>query len=94
MISKTTFQHSDNLYSIIGFTLIFYAMIGYQVPGLLLGHRDPVSFPCGKFHCPTNAFTLGMFLLTVGSLPKNLLIIPITWAFSGIFPYHKAYWKI
>ncbi len=73
--------HSD-AYATTGWIFIFYALLIYPVLGGLMGHIYPYS-PTFGAPCPTTIFTFGLLLLTVRTVPKYLLIIPLLWSFVG-----------
>ncbi|UCC79396.1 MAG: hypothetical protein JSW64_14165 [Candidatus Zixiibacteriota bacterium] len=79
-----SFSYSGKLQSIIGIVLIFYAMIGYQLIGLFIGHTYPNLFAFGLVPCPTMIFTLGLLLWTDKKIPKYILIIPALFSLVGI----------
>ena len=66
-----------------GVFFVLYALLGYQVFGVLVGHTYPNASPFGLTPCPLVAFTFGLLLLTVQKIPRALLIIPLFYALSG-----------
>jgi hypothetical protein len=72
--------------SIPGMLVLLYALLGYPLLGLLIGHRYPQFFSLGLVPCPTATFSLGLLLLTDPKPPKYLIVIPILLGFSGIVP--------
>jgi hypothetical protein len=80
------FTFKGGAQSIIGLIFIVYAIMGYQILGIALDHVYPRFFPVGLVPCPTTIFTLGLFLLADGKLPKYLLILPVIGALSGLIP--------
>jgi hypothetical protein len=68
----------------IGITFALYAMLGYPLLGILVGHTYPQAPPFGLTPCPLVAYTFGLLLLTSPRVPKTLLIIPFCYALSGI----------
>jgi hypothetical protein len=79
-----SFSYTGKFQSIIGIVLIFYAMIGYQLIGLFIGHTYPGLFAFGLVPCPTMIFTLGILLWTDKKIPKYILIIPALFSLVGI----------
>jgi len=66
-----------------GIALLFYALVGYPLVGLVAGHTYPSAPIFGAAPCPTTIFTFGMFLLTGRRVPRYLVIIPLLWAAVG-----------
>ena len=60
-----------------------YAMIAYALIGVATGHHYPEIPMFGVTPCPVTIFTLGMFLLTTGPVPKGLLVVPFFWFLIG-----------
>jgi hypothetical protein len=83
---RFSFGFQGDLYAILGTLFIAYAMIGYPVVGVFLGHTYPQSPPFGLTPCPVTTFTFGLFLLTDKKVPKLFLVIPLLWALSGVLP--------
>jgi hypothetical protein len=81
-----SFRYTGDVTSLVGILLVAYAMIGYPLLGMLLGHRYPQSPPFGLTPCPTAVFTFGLFLLTDEKVPTLLIAIPFVWALGGILP--------
>lgn len=88
-----SFSYTGNIYSSIGILLIFYAMIGYFLIGLFIGHTYPHSFPFGLVPCPTAIFTLGILLWTDKKVPKHILIIPALLSLAGIIAIIKTIYE-
>ncbi len=65
-----------------GIILILYALAVYPLLGKLFGHEFPSS-PTFGLPCPTTIFTIGIFCLTVESLSRLVLIVPIIWSAIG-----------
>lgn len=66
-----------------GLVLVAYAMVVYPLLGAALGHAWPASPVFGVTPCPTAIFTFGVLLLTLGSVPWWLLVLPSLWALVG-----------
>jgi hypothetical protein len=79
-----SFSYTGKFQSIMGIALIFYAMIGYQLIGLFIGHTYPNLFAFGLVPCPTMIFTLGILLWTDKKIPKYIIIIPALFSLVGI----------
>jgi hypothetical protein len=66
-----------------GVIMILYAMVVYPLLGFLFGHSYPAAPVFGVAPCPTTIFTFGLFLCTVRTVPKSILIIPLIWSVIG-----------
>ncbi len=88
--SDVSFKFRSGPYSVLGLVFILYGLAGYQVFGYFIGHRYPIFFAPGLVPCPTNAFTIGVLLLTDNKLPKYMTIIPFLWSLSGVVPVSKG----
>lgn len=69
--------------TILGLAFVAYALVGYPLVGLLVGHVYPRTALSPFFPCPATIVTLGV-LLFARRVPRHLLIIPLLWAASGI----------
>ena len=83
---RITFAYPGGANAVIGLVFIAYAMIGYPLFGLIIGHVYPQSPPFGLTPCPLTVFTFGLYLLTVRKIPWLFLVIPLLWALGGIIP--------
>jgi len=81
---KLVFGYQANLAAWAGIFFALYAMVGYPLFGVYIGHAYPHAPPFGLTPCPLITFTFGLLLLTVRKVPKALLIIPLCYALSGI----------
>lgn len=88
-----SFSYPGDFYSSYGILMIFYAMIGYFLIGLFIGHTYPHSFPFGLVPCPTAIFTLGILLWTDKKVPKYILIIPALLSLAGIIAIVKTIYE-
>lgn len=84
--SKVSFRFVPSFYSLLGIVLIAYALVGYPLVGMSLGHIFPRSLPFGVVPCPTTIFTIGLLLLTDKPFPRYLAAIPLIWSFCGVVP--------
>ena len=66
----------------VGLVFTAYALIGYPLVGLLVGHAYPHGILSPLFPCPTTILTFGALLLA-WRVPRHLLVIPTFWAVSG-----------
>jgi len=80
-------------YSWIGIIFILYAMVGYQVFGIFLGHTYPRFFPVGLVPCPTTIFTFGIFLIMSKRIPIKYLVIPFILALGGFLAAYKGIYE-
>jgi hypothetical protein len=88
--SEMSFKFRTDQYSIAGILFIIYAIGGYYLVGIFLGHVYPMSFPFGLVPCPTAIFTFGFFLLADKKFPKYYLIIPVIVSLAGILAVYKG----
>lgn len=83
---RISFGYQSGGYGIIGLVFAAFAMIGYPLFGIVIGHIYPQSPPFGITPCPLVVFTFGLFLLTNKKVPRLFLAIPLLWALGGIVP--------
>lgn len=67
----------------VGAAFVGYAAIVYPLIGMATGHNYPAVPIFGVTPCPVTIFTFGMLLLTIGPVPRWLLVIPVIWSFIG-----------
>ena len=67
---------------VLGSLIVFYAMVGYPLVGLLVGHTYPRSATFG-LPCPTVIYTLGVLVWARRPWPLSLVVIPAVWALIG-----------
>lgn len=80
------FGFERDRYSLVGGLFVLYALIGYPILGVLIGHLYPQT-PSLGMPCPITVFTFGMLLLTVRRVPKVVLVVPLIFAAGfGVFP--------
>jgi hypothetical protein len=60
-----------------------YASIVYPLIGVATGHPYSAMPMFGVTPCPVTIFTFGMLLLTIGPVPRWLLVIPVVWSLIG-----------
>lgn len=80
---RIAYGPEERAYLGLGIAFIAYALVGYPLLGLLVGHSYPHTALSPLFPCPATILTLGTFLLA-RRVPRYLLIIPILWAISGV----------
>lgn len=66
----------------MGATMILYAVVGYPVVSILLGHSWP-AVPTFGVPCPVVIFTLGAWVWLGLPGAKRLLIVPLAWSGLG-----------
>lgn len=66
----------------IGGAIVAYALVGYPLATLALGHRPPLA-PTFGAPCPVVLLTLGVFAWAVPRAPWHLLMVPLGWAVLG-----------
>jgi hypothetical protein len=54
-----------------------------HINGMATGHNYPAVPIFGVTPCPVTIFTFGMLLLTIGPVPRWLLVIPVIWSLIG-----------
>jgi hypothetical protein len=79
---KVTLTPRPDLRTIVGFVLVFYALIVYPVIGFATGRIYPKS-PTFGTPCPTTIFTFGILLFSVKRMPFFFLLIPLLWSLVG-----------
>jgi len=67
----------------IGVGLIVYALLLYPMIGSLSGHVYPRAPSFGLTPCPLAIYTFGLLLLSVSTVPKLLLVVPLLWSLIG-----------
>jgi hypothetical protein len=80
---RITYGAAGRADTAIGLAFIAYALVGYPVVGLLVGHVYPHAAISPLFPCPGIVLTFGAFLLA-RRVPWHLLVIPTLWAMSGM----------
>lgn len=73
--------------TVVGLVFIAYALVGYPLIGLLVGHVYPNTALSPLFPCPATILTLGALLLAQ-RVPRHLLVIPVFWAISGVLWFY------
>ena len=80
--NRITYGPVGRVDTAIGLAFIAYALVGYPVTGLLVGHVYPHSPLSPLFPCPATILTFGVLVLAQ-RVPRYLLVIPALWAMSG-----------
>ena len=75
-----SFAWRRDAWAVIGLILVLYAMVGYPLAGLAVGHHYPRSPVFGVAPCPTTIFTFGVLLLATSRVPGWLLVVPAIWS--------------
>ncbi|MGB5875684.1 MAG: DUF6064 family protein [Bacteroidota bacterium] len=80
--------HGDtgSINRVVGILFVAYAMVGYPLAGILLGHIYPWAPVFGLTPCPLVVFTFGLFLFSDRKLPWWMLPVPVLWAIGAIVP--------
>ncbi len=81
---QLAFGTYSKTHTILGTIFMLYALIGYLLLGLLIGHVYPRTPPFGLTPCPLIIYTFGLLLLVREKVPKILLAIPFFYALSGV----------
>ena len=87
------FRYQAGLQTWIGLGMVIYAMVGYPLVGLLVGHSYPRMPPFGLTPCPLVTFTFGLLLLSERKVPKVLLILPFFYSLSGFIWVSIGMWE-
>ncbi len=77
---RLSFAWRRDAWSVVGLLLVLYAMLGYPLVGLAVGHAYPRSPVFGVAPCPTTIFTFGVLLLATSRVPGWLLVVPAVWS--------------
>jgi hypothetical protein len=80
--SGLSFRVRSDVYGILGFIFLVYALVIYPILGSYLGHRYPSS-PTFGLPCPTVIFTFGILLFTEKKVSFLVLLIPLLWSILG-----------
>lgn len=80
----SAFERASRSSTVIGASLLAYALVLYPALGMLLGHRYPAA-PTFGVPCPTTIFTFGIFCLLPASIPRFAMAVPVLWAAIGAF---------
>ena len=80
--NEISFHRPSGLKSMIGTTLLMYALIVYPLIGMAAGHSYPYS-PTFGLPCPTAIFTFGLLLRSARKVPLYVLAIPLAWSLLG-----------
>lgn len=66
----------------VGALVVAYALVGYPVVSVILGHSWPAA-PTFGVPCPVVIFTLGIWLCLGAPRPRWLLVVPLVWSGLG-----------
>ncbi len=72
----------------LGWLLVAYALLGYPTVEYLLGRGYPSVLLVGMAPCPTAILTLGILLWSGKRVPRQLAVIPVLHALSGVLPVY------
>jgi len=84
---RITYGSVELIHTAIGLAFIAYALLGYPLVGLLVGHVYPRAALSPLFPCPAIVLTFGVLLLA-RRVPLYLLVIPTLWAMSGMLWFY------
>jgi len=73
--------------TILGLAFVAYALVGYPLVGLWVGHVYPHTILSPLFPCPAIVLTFGLLLFARG-VPRHLLVIPTLWAVSRVLWFY------
>jgi len=79
---RLRFRFRPSVQGGVGAVLLAYALVGYPLLGVALGHRYPAT-PTFGLPCPTTIFTLGVLLWAEPPVPQTLLLVPLIWSAIG-----------
>jgi hypothetical protein len=68
----------------IGGATMLYALVGYPLIGIALGHTYPAA-PTFGVPCPTTIFTLGMLVWAIPPRSRAVVVIPTLWSVVALF---------
>jgi hypothetical protein len=80
---RITYGPAGRVATAVGLAFIAYALAGYPLVGLWVGHVYPHTILSPLFPCPAIVLTFGVLLFARG-MPRHLLVIPTLWALSGL----------
>lgn len=77
------FGYRGGACGVTGLLFVLYALVGYPILSLKLGHGYPVLAAFLLAPVPVTIYSLGLLLWTYKRVPEYLLIIPIVWSIVG-----------
>lgn len=84
--NSLSFKMIGSKQSIIGASMVIYAMITYPLVGVLTGSSYPRYPVFGTAPCPLTIFTLGLLQWNDRRLPPVIAVIPFIWSLMGTMP--------
>ncbi|HEX5829803.1 MAG TPA: DUF6064 family protein [Gemmatimonadaceae bacterium] len=75
---RLAFRAHPDVHGVLGALFVAYALVGYPILGVALGHRYPAA-PTFGLPCPTTILTFGLLLWATMPVPRALLVIPVLW---------------
>lgn len=81
-LNDAPFSAAPHANTVVGSTLLVYALAVYPALTFVLGHPYP-AMPTFGTPCPVTIFTFGIFCLLPASVPRFAMAIPIVWVFIG-----------
>lgn len=76
------FSIDQDVFGVIGWILVCYALVLYPLLGIVLGHRYPEQ-PTFGLPCPGTILTMGLLLWGKPKVPLAVLLIPVLWSIIG-----------
>jgi hypothetical protein len=81
---RLVFRPRGDVAGIIGGLLVAYALVGYPIVSMAVGHAYPRT-PSFGVPGPVTIFTLGLLLWLETLIPVRLLVIPVGWSIVASF---------
>ncbi len=81
---RLQFERGISFRMLLGLAVAVFALVGYPVMGVFMGHRYPAT-PTFGLPCPTTIFTIGILLMATSNQSRILVIGPVVWAVIGAF---------
>jgi hypothetical protein len=82
--SRLSFELRSGVRGNLGTVLITYALVGYPIIGMAVGHVYPAA-PTFGVPCPTTIFTFGVLLGAGSNVRGYILMIPMLWSVLGLW---------
>jgi hypothetical protein len=79
---RLDFVQRSDWRGMLGGILVVYALAGYPLIGLAVGHRYP-AMPTFGLPCPVTILTVGMLLFAARPVPRSVLAAPALWGLLG-----------
>ncbi len=79
---KLEFRLARGARTVVGLSLIVFALAVYPAWSIAVGHRYP-GLPTFGLPCPTTIFTVGLLAFAVAPYPRSPFVVPVLWCFVG-----------